>query len=221
MTFDLDILHTGSPWHYGGQVRKSQSQKVVAKVVGATSSEGFFYFCNTWPLLLQAVYHEPAVVTVMCYKRRRSPGATLGCIAVTGRFIDINCTNIRLRPFFRDNPVSRCQKNLLMDFTVQGEISEAHTPTIQLGATPPGVPDWLISDPHPSSPTFTPDFIPAATLPIYPGLGRAPHMLACIPSGLIFIDINFVPLVGHCKCKSKISCSSKLRVITCSERELL
>jgi len=29
-----------------------------------------------------------------------------------------------------------------------------------------------------------PDAVPAATLPIYPGLGQAPNMLACIPSGL-------------------------------------
>jgi len=32
---------------------------------------------------------------------------------------------------------------------------------------------------------FTPDALPAATLPIYPGLGQAPTMLACIASGLV------------------------------------
>jgi len=63
---------------------------------------------------------------------------------------------------------------------VQGGISEADTPTIWLGATPSG----LISDPRPSSPIFMPDALPATTLPIYPGLGQAPNMLACIPSGL-------------------------------------
>jgi len=36
--------------------------------------------------------------------------------------------------------------------------------------------------PHP--PIFTPHALPAATLPIYAGLGQAPHMLACTPSGL-------------------------------------
>jgi len=51
-----------------------------------------------------------------------------------------------------------------------------------LGATP----SWLSSNPPPSSPIFTPDALPAATLPIYPGLGQAPNMLACIPSGLIY-----------------------------------
>jgi len=42
----------------------------------------------------------------------------------------------------------------------------------------------LISDP-PSSPIFMPDAIPAATLPLYPGLGQAQNMLACIPSGVV------------------------------------
>jgi len=32
---------------------------------------------------------------------------------------------------------------------------------------------------------FTPDALPAATLPIYPGLEQAPSMLVCIPSGLV------------------------------------
>jgi len=39
----------------------------------------------------------------------------------------------------------------------------------------------LISDPPPSSPIFTPDALPAATLPVYPGLGQAPNMLDFIP----------------------------------------
>jgi len=30
-----------------------------------------------------------------------------------------------------------------------------------------------------------PDTLPDTTLPIYPGLGQAPNMLACIPVGLI------------------------------------
>ena len=38
------------------------------------------------------------------------------------------------------------RRNLLLDFMVQGEISEADTPTVWLGATPSG----LISDPPPS-----------------------------------------------------------------------
>jgi len=65
---------------------------------------------------------------------------------------------------------------------VQGKIKVAETPTIWLGNTPSG----LISDPPPSSPPpiFMPDALPAATLPLYLGLGEAPNMLACIASGL-------------------------------------
>jgi len=67
----------------------------------------------------------------------------------------------------------------LLDFILQGEISEADTLTIQLGTTPSG----LINDPPPSSPIFVPDALPSATLSIYPGLGQAQNVLACIPSG--------------------------------------
>ena len=46
-------------------------------------------------------------------------------------------------------------------------------------------PSRLIGDPTPIIPTiFTPDAIPVETLPIHPGLGQAPTMLACILSGL-------------------------------------
>jgi len=31
---------------------------------------------------------------------------------------------------------------------------------------------------------FTPDALPGTTFPIYPGLGQALNMLACIPGGL-------------------------------------
>jgi len=65
-------------------------------------------------------------------------------------------------------------------------ISEADTLTIRLGTTPSG----LISDPTPLSPHFfTPDALPATTLPIYPGLGQAPNLLACIPSGVVHMSI--------------------------------
>jgi len=62
---------------------------------------------------------------------------------------------------------------------VQGKITEAEMLTIQLGATP----SRLINDPSPSPPIFTPDALPATTLPLYPGLGQAPNVLACISSG--------------------------------------
>jgi len=59
----------------------------------------------------------------------------------------------------------------LLDFVVQWKITEADTSTIRLGATPTGLN------------IFTPDALPAATLPLYPGLGQAPNMVACTPSG--------------------------------------
>jgi len=45
---------------------------------------------------------------------------------------------------------ANARRNLLLDFMVQGKITEADTPTIQLGATPSG----LTSDPPPSFPHF-------------------------------------------------------------------
>jgi len=53
--------------------------------------------------------------------------------------------------------------------------------TIRLDATPSGP-----SMPHlHHPPNFTPDVLPAATLPVYPGLGQAPNMLDCITRGLL------------------------------------
>jgi len=66
-------------------------------------------------------------------------------------------------------------------------MSDADIPTIWLGATPSG----LISDPPPSPSIFMPNSLAATTLPIYPGLGQAPNMLACIPSGLAWLRLNF------------------------------
>jgi len=52
---------------------------------------------------------------------------------------------------------------------VQGKTTEVDTPTVQLGSTL----SELISEPPQSSPIFTPDALPATTLPIYPSLGQA------------------------------------------------
>jgi len=68
-------------------------------------------------------------------------------------------------------------------FMVQGKIIEADTLTIWLGVTP----SRLISNPPHNTLTFMPDALPATTLPLYPGLGQAPNMLACIPSGVVYL----------------------------------
>ena len=64
---------------------------------------------------------------------------------------------------------------------LQEEITEADTPTIRLGATPSG----LVSSPPPPPPILTPDALRVANLPLYPGLGQAPNMLACKPGGVV------------------------------------
>jgi len=63
----------------------------------------------------------------------------------------------------------------------QGDISIVDTPTIRLGATP----SRPISDPPYSFPIFTLDALHAATLQIYPGLGQAQNMLACVPGASV------------------------------------
>jgi len=81
----------------------------------------------------------------------------------------IRHTHNRFTALFRDHlgePVP--EEILLVDFVVQGKITEADRPTIRLDATLSG----LISDPPPSSSIFTPDALPAVTLPHYLGLIR-------------------------------------------------
>jgi len=47
-------------------------------------------------------------------------------------------------------------------------------------------PSRLIGAPTSAIPTiFMPDAFPDTTLPMYPGLGQVPNMLACIPGGLV------------------------------------
>jgi len=77
--------------------------------------------------------------------------------------------------------VSQYQKKIFWTFMGQGRITEAD---IQMCGTP----SRLISDSPPTSPIFTPDGLPAATLPLYPGFGQAPNMLVRIPSGVVSIQ---------------------------------
>jgi len=60
------------------------------------------------------------------------------------------------------------------------KITQADAPTIRMDCHP-NHSNWR---PISAIPTiFTPDALPGTTLPIYPGLGHAPNMLACIPGG--------------------------------------
>jgi len=72
------------------------------------------------------------------------------------------------------------RRNLLVDFVVQGEISEADMPTIWLGATP----SRLISDP-PLVPHFYAGCPSSCNPPNLSWLTQAPNMLDWIPSGLV------------------------------------
>jgi len=77
--------------------------------------------------------------------------------------------------------VSLCQKKSSSGLYDAREDNRGRHKNHPASATPSG----LISDPPPSSSIFTLDALPAATLPLYPGLGQAPNMLVCIPSGLV------------------------------------
>jgi len=80
---------------------------------------------------------------------------------------------------------------------VQGRITEAYTPTIWLSTTPFG----LISAHLHHPPIFMLDDLPAATpLPLYPGLGQAPNMPDCIPSGVVSFSTftSFGQIIYRC-----------------------
>jgi len=68
------------------------------------------------------------------------------------------------------HPLSTCFTTAcqLLDFMMQGKITEANAPTIRLDATPSG-----LSDLYQYYPPFTPNALSAATLAFYPGLGQA------------------------------------------------
>jgi len=58
------------------------------------------------------------------------------------------------------------------------KITKAETPTVRMDCHPI-LTNQCPNLRHPHH--FTPDALPDTTLPIYPGLGQAPNMLACIP----------------------------------------
>ena len=90
-------------------------------------------------------------------------------------------THNHFTALFEDHLGEPVPEEIFWTSMVQEKITEADIPTIRVGATP----SRLISDPSPLSSIFTLDALPAATIPLYPGLGQAPSMLACIPSGVV------------------------------------
>jgi len=60
---------------------------------------------------------------------------------------------------------------------VQGKITEADTPTIRL----------IRTNQRPTSiiPHFYAGCPSCCNPPLYPGLGQAPNMLACVPNGMV------------------------------------
>jgi len=66
-------------------------------------------------------------------------------------------------------------------FWCKMKITQADAPTIWKDCHP----SRLIGAPISAIPAiFMPNALPGTTFPIYPGLGQAPNMLACIPGGL-------------------------------------
>jgi len=73
--------------------------------------------------------------------------------------------------------VSQCQKKPSGLYGAMEDNRGIHTNN-PAGSHSPG----LISNPPPPSPIFMLDALLAATLPLYPGLGKALNMRACISS---------------------------------------
>jgi len=65
-------------------------------------------------------------------------------------------------------------------FCSKVKITKADAPTIRMDCHPI-LTNWRPNLCHPHH--FTPDALPSTTLPIHPGLGQAPNMLACISGG--------------------------------------
>jgi len=73
------------------------------------------------------------------------------------------------------------RRNLLLEFMVQGKTNSGRHTDHLAGRR------CIWTNQRPTylhlPPDFTPDALPAATLPLYRGLEQASNMLACIPSG--------------------------------------
>jgi len=106
------------------------------------------------------------------------PTMPQACHMGTGK---VTHSQLVLRPFSGTTQVSRCQKKSSPGlYGAREDYRGRHT------EHPNGRHSiWTNQRPTSIIPTvFTPDALPAATLTLYPGLGQAPNMLACIPSGV-------------------------------------
>jgi len=146
--------------------------------------------------VLAALLHGTIVVSInqtaalnrwrqLCSVGRPSRWALARILVLTGSgealVTHTRAQTTALRPLFRDylgEPVP--EEIFFWTFMVQWNIREADTPTIRVGATPSRV----IRDHLHHRPIFMPDALPNTTLPLYPGLGQAPNMLACIPRSI-------------------------------------
>jgi len=75
---------------------------------------------------------------------------------------------------------------IILDFMRRGENDRGKCTNNPAGHYPIWTIDasTSITPPH-----FTPDALPAATFPIYSGLGQAPNMLECLPGVLVDIRL--------------------------------
>ena len=85
-------------------------------------------------------------------------------------------------PFSRTTRVSRCQKNLLLDFYCAREDNRGKHTDHMAGSHSIQTNQWPTLDiPH----FYTGCPSCRKTLPLYPGLGQAPNMLNYTPSGVV------------------------------------
>jgi len=111
----------------------------------------------------------------------------------------MNCTHARKHSHFtaiwtlsEDNPGEPVPSSGI--FWCKMKITQADAPTIRMDCHLIQT-NWCPNLCHFT--IFMPDALPGTTLPIYPGLGQAPNMLACIPGGmLVYIYLFLIPLKG-------------------------
>jgi len=97
-----------------------------------------------------------------------------------------------LTTVLRPSPqVSQCQKKSSSDLYGAREDNRSRHTDHPAGC-------HSIRDPPPSFPIFTPDALPAATLPLCSDMGQVPNMLACIPSGVVAYPSMSLIMVTIC-----------------------